>query len=220
MLDCSYAMSWVFDDEKEERADALLAQLREQNSLVVPAVLWGLEVANCLHGARQRGRLTASQAEVKRGGLQALPIIEMIPPHGLSRACFDLSAKAGLTSYDVAYLGVGHRGEAAPRDERPSAGARGSRCWRRIVGEGRSTIPRMRFHFAVWGWSEADGVRSEGFQDETRAQTISSSPKSWPRKPNATAFTGTLSERLELCRAAHRQASWASTTASGLKPDD
>ena len=106
VLDCSYAMSWVFDDEKEERADALLAQLKDHDSLVVPAVLWGLEVANCLHGARQRGRLTASQAEEKRKFLEALPVIELVPPHGLSRACFDLSAKSGLTSYDAAYLAL------------------------------------------------------------------------------------------------------------------
>lgn len=97
-------MSWVFADEANSLADALLNRLRERDSVVVPAVLWGLEVSNVLQAACRKKRMTRIQAEEKRRFMAELPVVEVIPPHGLAEAIFDLSTNHHLTSYDAAYL--------------------------------------------------------------------------------------------------------------------
>src|SRR5258708_6852159 len=106
VLDCSLTMAWVFDDEADASSDALLKRMRDGDSVVVPAVLWSLEVANCLDQARRRRRLTTRQVEEKRRFLEMLPVIELIPPHGLGESAFELGCRLGLTAYDAAYLAL------------------------------------------------------------------------------------------------------------------
>lgn len=106
VVDCSFAMAWVFDDEKNEVADSLLARVEEEDSIVVPAVLWGLEVRNALRTAVRRRRLTLAEADARRLCLFDLPKVTVACPHGLGDAVDELVREHGLTSYDAVYLAV------------------------------------------------------------------------------------------------------------------
>ena len=74
VVDCSFAMAWVFADEASPIADALLQRLEHSDSIVVPAVLWALEVRNTLRSAVRRKRLTETEAEQRRLALLDLPL--------------------------------------------------------------------------------------------------------------------------------------------------
>lgn len=106
VVDCSFAMSWVFEDEQNSAADDLLARLEKRDSIVVPAVLWGLEVRNALRTAVRRRRLTSSEADRRRRHLLDLPKVTVACPAGLGDQVDDLVRRCDLTSYDAAYLAI------------------------------------------------------------------------------------------------------------------
>lgn len=106
VLDCSFAMAWVFEDEKTAAADALLVRLRSQDSVVVPAVLWNLEVRNVLRNGVKGNRITAEHAEERRLALEALPRVAVPCPHGLGDGLNALMLAHDLTSYDACYLAI------------------------------------------------------------------------------------------------------------------
>ena len=106
VLDCSLAMSWVFEDERDVVADRLLAHLERADCVVVPAVLWSLEVRNALRGAVRRKRVTAEDAEQQRLAFAAIPTVAVPCPHGLGDAIDRLVRAHGLTSFDAAYLAI------------------------------------------------------------------------------------------------------------------
>jgi predicted nucleic acid-binding protein len=106
VVDCSFAMTWVFDDERSAIADALLARLERQDSIVVPAVLWALEVRNVLRTAVRRRRLSATAAEDRRQLLMKLPRLTVAAPAGLGDDVDALMRAHDLTSYDATYLAV------------------------------------------------------------------------------------------------------------------
>jgi predicted nucleic acid-binding protein len=106
VLDSSFALAWVFADEHNPLADTLQEQLHRGDSVVVPAVLWGLEVRNALRSAVRRRRLTVDEAEVRRQLLAALPRVSVAAPAGLGDPIDRLMRAHGLTSYDAVYLAV------------------------------------------------------------------------------------------------------------------
>jgi predicted nucleic acid-binding protein len=106
VVDCSFAMTWVFDDERSAIADALLARLERQDSIVVPAILWALEVRNVLRTAVRRRRLSATAAEDRRQLLLKLPRLTVAAPAGLGDDVDALMRAHDLTSYDATYLAV------------------------------------------------------------------------------------------------------------------
>lgn len=106
VVDCSFTMAWVFADERNPLADALLDRLDTEHAFVVPAVLWGLEVRNTLRSAVRRRRLTAADAEQRRRALADLPKIAVACPNGLGDTVDALVRTHDLTSYDAAYLAV------------------------------------------------------------------------------------------------------------------
>lgn len=106
VLDASFAMAWVFADEPNPAADTLLTQLATGDSVVVPAVLWSLEVRNVLRSAVRRRRLSAELAEQHRLALRDLPKVVVACPNGLSDEIDELVRAHDLTSYDAAYLAV------------------------------------------------------------------------------------------------------------------
>jgi predicted nucleic acid-binding protein len=99
-------MAWVFEDEVNPAADALLKLLREDDSVVVPAVLWGLEMRNALRTGIIRQRITPEHAAVVRVLLGGLPAIAVACAHGLGDAVNDVMMAHDLTSHDAAYLVV------------------------------------------------------------------------------------------------------------------
>lgn len=106
VVDCSFAMAWVFADEKNPAADALLRRLEQGDTIVVPAVLWGLEVRNTLRSSVLRKRMTAAQADERRLALLDLPRISVTCPAGLGDVLDRLIRAYALTSYDAVYLAV------------------------------------------------------------------------------------------------------------------
>ena len=106
VVDCSFAMAWVFDDERNEAADDLLVRLAKQDSIVVPAVLWSLEIRNALRTAVRRRRLTTAAADQRRRALFDLPKVTVACPPGLGDTVDALVRECDLTSYDAAYLAV------------------------------------------------------------------------------------------------------------------
>lgn len=106
VLDASFAMAWVFADEANPVADALLARLEASDSIVVPAVLWSLEVRNVLRSAVRRSRLSPELADQHRLALRDLPKVVVECPNGLADEIDELVRAHDLTSYDAAYLAV------------------------------------------------------------------------------------------------------------------
>lgn len=106
VVDSWFAMAWVFADERNPLADALLDRLDAEHAFVVPAVLRGLEVHNTLRSAVRRRRLTAADAGQRRRALADLPKTAVACPNGLGDAVAALVRTHALTSYDAANLAV------------------------------------------------------------------------------------------------------------------
>lgn len=103
VLDCSVAVSWLFEDEQDAGADALQAQVLEQGALV-PA-LWLLEITNVLLQAERRKRIDAAGVNERLDLFQKLPI--EVDPASSAASLLEITTLArrhGLTSYDAAYL--------------------------------------------------------------------------------------------------------------------
>lgn len=103
VLDCSITLAWFFEDEKSDYTDSILEKLKNSKA-IVPSI-WPLEVANVLHLAKKKKRITELQAVGFIDILSSLPII--IDHTSTSRALnstFVLASKVDLTIYDAAYL--------------------------------------------------------------------------------------------------------------------
>ena len=72
VLDCSIAAAWLFADEADPETDHLLARIKDEGALVPN--LWHLEVGNMLLQAEKKGRITASQINIRLALLADLPI--------------------------------------------------------------------------------------------------------------------------------------------------
>ena len=108
VLDCSIALSWAFDDESSELADAVMQRLRDGKALV-PGI-WRLEISNGLAIGERRGRLSSE----KIGGfLKRLSFMSIvIDPNTSDRAfgsVLELSRRERLTAYDATYLDLALR---------------------------------------------------------------------------------------------------------------
>ena len=103
VLDCSIAVTWCFDDEASDEADALLDHLQEQGA-AVPS-LFPLELGNILALAERRGRIPASGLSPRLELLATLPI-EVDPNTAAMalRETLTLARRHSLTTYDASYL--------------------------------------------------------------------------------------------------------------------
>lgn len=103
VLDCSITMTWCFEDESDDYADAVLDSLKNATALV--PTIWPLEVANVLLLSKRNGKITDMQSISFIDTLSALPIV--IDHSTSSRAMhsvFVLASQSNLTIYDAAYL--------------------------------------------------------------------------------------------------------------------
>ncbi len=108
VLDGSVALAWLFQDEQDPYADAIVAKLPNLE-MIVPR-LWHLEVANVLLVGEKRRR--CSQADVTQwlSYLARLPIV--VDPLTEVQAWSETIALArqhGLSAYDAAYLEIALR---------------------------------------------------------------------------------------------------------------
>jgi len=109
ILDCSVAMTWLFEHEASPRTDKLLDALAGRDVAVVPQH-WLLEVTNVLLAAEaSRKKKPAESAEFLAllGKLAIEPDPETV--HYAATATLALGRKHRITSYDAAYLELAMR---------------------------------------------------------------------------------------------------------------
>jgi predicted nucleic acid-binding protein len=111
VLDASVALSWLFEDELADAEQATLASLRaiEQDSALVPA-FWPLEVANGLHRAERRSRVTNADVIAFRSRLAVLSIRmdELTADYALG-PLIGVARRYNLSVYDASYLDLAMR---------------------------------------------------------------------------------------------------------------
>lgn len=112
VLDGSVSLAWLFHDEQDPYADAIVAKLPAVEMLVPR--LWHLEIANVLLMGERRKRCSQADTTAWLSFLSGLPIV--VDPATEARAWTDTLALArqhGLTAYDAAYLELALR-ESVP----------------------------------------------------------------------------------------------------------
>ena len=104
VVDASIAVAWVHPGQATPETDALLAQVGQGTTVVVPA-LWPVEMANALIVLERRKRLTA---EERAAALNALRSLAFTVDHEMSALAFtrlsQLANELALSVYDAAYL--------------------------------------------------------------------------------------------------------------------
>ena len=108
VLDGSVALAWLFLDEQNPYADAIIAKLPNLEMLVPR--LWHLEIANVLLVGERRKRCSQADTTQWLSYLARLPIV--VDSSTETRAWSDtigLARQHGLTAYDAAYLEVAIR---------------------------------------------------------------------------------------------------------------
>jgi len=108
VVDASVVMSWCFDDETNDYADAVLDLLHHGTAMVPP--IWPLEVANVLLAAERKKRLQESDSSRFINLLSQLPIVVVETAfHERMAEFMDLARENGLSSYDASYLDLAMR---------------------------------------------------------------------------------------------------------------
>jgi predicted nucleic acid-binding protein len=95
------ALSFVLKDEYAARSRKTLAMVARDGALV--PTLWDFEVANALHSAAVRGRLTAAAHINALHGLAGLPVERDTRPVDWLRVT-SLARDLSLSVYDASYL--------------------------------------------------------------------------------------------------------------------
>ena len=106
VLDNSVTMRWCFGDGKPSELDyaARMLDALKGTSAQVPAI-WGLEVANVLARAEDRGLITEARSEAFLAVLRRLRIEADPETFGQSLgSILQLARRYRLSSYDAAYL--------------------------------------------------------------------------------------------------------------------
>lgn len=103
VLDGSVTLAWLFQDEQDPYADAIIARLPKLEMLVPR--LWHLEIANVLIMGEKRKRCSQADTIQWLSYLSALPVV--VDGETEARAWSDtisLARQFGLSSYDASYL--------------------------------------------------------------------------------------------------------------------
>ena len=103
VVDCSVALTWLFDEESTAATQALLDRLRSE-TVVVPT-LWYLEVSNIVALAERKGRISQMRSAAFLAELSTLDIES--DSEGAVNAfsgVLPLCRQHNLTSYDALYL--------------------------------------------------------------------------------------------------------------------
>ena len=108
VVDASVALAWLFDDERDPRADRALNRVIESGALVPH--LWHLETRNALLTAERRGRLSATEVSERLDSLNWLPIWVDDSPN--LQVTFGLARLHDLSFYDAIYLELARRRDA------------------------------------------------------------------------------------------------------------
>jgi predicted nucleic acid-binding protein len=108
VIDSSVTLAWFFDDERTDRADALMRQVAKTGA-VVPS-LWRLEIANALQSAVRRKRISAAFRDASIADLRSFPIsVDSETDRQTWATTLSLAERCTLTLYDAAYLELAQR---------------------------------------------------------------------------------------------------------------
>ena len=130
VIDVSVAVTWVYHDESDARADAALTEVAEGGGLVPQH--WHLEVRNALLVGERRGRITPDEVHERLSGLDELSLrTDTEPDLGEALA---LARSHNLSFYDAIYLELASRRQAA-------LATLDSRLRRAALAEGLQTLP-------------------------------------------------------------------------------
>lgn len=109
VVDASMAVAWIHPGQSTPQTDALLAEVGNGTTLIVPA-LWPVEVANVLLALERRGKLTRDE---RTEALETLDALGFQLDHEMSALAFtrlsQLALDLGLSVYDAAYLDLALR---------------------------------------------------------------------------------------------------------------
>ena len=130
VIDASVAVTWVYDDESDARADAALREVIESVGLVPQH--WHLEVRNALLIGERRGRITPDEVRERLSGLDELSLRTDTEPD--LREALALARSHNLSFYDAIYLELAQRRQAA-------LATLDSRLSRAALAEGLQTLP-------------------------------------------------------------------------------
>jgi predicted nucleic acid-binding protein len=108
VLDGSVTLAWLFLDERNTYADAIVSKLPNLE-MIVPR-LWHLEIANVLVVGEKRKRCSEADTTQWLSYLAGLPIVvdELTEVRAWSDT-IGLSRQHGLSAYDASYLEVALR---------------------------------------------------------------------------------------------------------------
>lgn len=129
MLDASAALTWFFEDERDDLARAMAHSVATSGALV-PA-LFRLEVQNALLQAVRRKRLTRAVAEARFDDLDRLNLsVDSAQTSVGFKAAFSLAERFRLSAYDATYLELAVRAKRRlmTRDGRLRRAAQTMRC--------------------------------------------------------------------------------------------
>jgi predicted nucleic acid-binding protein len=105
VLDASFAISWVVEDERTPQGARLFDALKQEKAEAVVPALWADEVANVLLTLERSKKLTASNILMWCEVFLALPIEVKAPSMQESMSeVRSLALSEGLTAYDARYL--------------------------------------------------------------------------------------------------------------------
>jgi predicted nucleic acid-binding protein len=108
VIDSSITLAWFFEDERTERADAVMRQVAKAGA-VVPS-LWRLEIANALQSALRRKRINAAFRDASIADLRSFPIaVDSETDRHAWGTSLTLAERCQLTLYDAAYLELAQR---------------------------------------------------------------------------------------------------------------
>ena len=108
VVDNSVVMSWCFEDETNDYADAILDSF-DKNNAIVPGV-WSLEIGNVLVAAERKKRLAMNNSVRFLSLISDLPLIVVQEsPERMRGEILSLAREQGLSTYDASYLDLALR---------------------------------------------------------------------------------------------------------------
>ncbi len=104
VVDASVAVAWVHPGQATPQTDALLTEIENGATVLVPS-LWPVEVANALLVLERRGKLTSTERHAALAGLHELSFEVDDAMAGLAfTRLSQLATEQALTLYDAVYL--------------------------------------------------------------------------------------------------------------------
>ncbi|MBI1884311.1 MAG: type II toxin-antitoxin system VapC family toxin [Chlamydiae bacterium] len=109
VLDCSFALSWTFPDERSESSERLLKNLSQESLLWVPS-LWWVELSNAMRVGLKKKRLSEADLTLAMDHYGSLRIqTDFAGQSDYVWRLLSLTREYDLSAYDASYLELSQR---------------------------------------------------------------------------------------------------------------